>query len=279
MTTSQELRLDRAVRDGDHLTLGATAREIAAGADAVPTACDLLESDHVGRREFAVRLLGEIAARGGDDAPDAVAALAGLVRAGEEHTVLCGALEALAALADATAAREPLLALAGHPSFSIRWRLAAALRAAHGGDPRVDDALVALAGDPRPIVRLEAVDAMALLPPPRHGAVDDALRAACDDADDRTAVSALVGLARAGAPLPGEPLARVLAPERMCLVSSGAAERLLTALAASGRPEAHAPLRHLALLWKPREPIAARALGAALEATAAAGPVPQPAAR
>lgn len=279
MTTSQELRLDRAVRDGDRLALGATAREIAAGAGAVPSARALLAGDHAGRREFAVRLLGEVAARGGDDAPEAVTALAGLVRAGEDHTVLCGALGALAALADASAAREPLLSLAGHPSFSIRWRLAAALRAAHGGDPRVEDALLALAGDPRPIVRLEAVDAIALLPPPRAGAADDALRAACEDADERIAVSALVGLARAGAPLPEEPLVRVLAPERMCLVSSGAAERLLTALAGYGRPEAHPPLRHLALLWKPRDPIAARALGAALEATAAAGPVPEPAAR
>src|SRR6478735_6523428 len=119
MTTSQELRLDRAVRDGDHLALGATAREIAAGAGAVPTACALLDGDHVGRREFAVRLLGEVAARGGDDAGDAVRALAGLVRAAEDHTVLCCALEALGALPDASAAREPLLALAGHPSFSV----------------------------------------------------------------------------------------------------------------------------------------------------------------
>ena len=277
MTPSQEVRLVRAVRDGDALEMGATARELAAGADPVATSQVLLATGDQGRREFAARLLGEVAARGGAAADAAVVALGELVRSDEDHAVLCAALEALGVLTDASAAREPLLALATHPSFSIRWRLAAALRAAHTDDPRVEAALVALAADPRPIVRLEAVDALALLWPPRSPAVDDALRTACDDEDERTVVSALVGLARARAHLPAEPLARVLAPERMAAVPSGAAERLLTALAHSERPEAHAPLRHLALLWKPRDPVAARALAAAV--AACADHAPEPAAR
>jgi hypothetical protein len=277
MTPSQEVRLVRAVRDGDALEMGATARELAAGADPVATSRALLATGDQGRREFAARLLGEVAARGGAAADAAVVALGELVRSDEDHAVLCAALEALGVLTDASAAREPLLARATHPSFSIRWRLAAALRAAHTDDPRVEAALVALAADPRPIVRLEAVDALALLWPPRSPAVDDALRTACDDDDERTVVSALVGLARARAHLPAEPLARVLAPERMAAVPSGAAERLLTALAHSGRPEAHAPLRHLALLWKPRDPVAARALAAAV--AACADHAPEPAAR
>ena len=164
-----------------------------------------------------------------------VEALAARLRPDGDFAVLCGALESLAAQAEATAAREPLLALAGHPSFSVRWRVAAALRAAHGGDRRVEDALVALAGDPRPIVRLEAVDALALLPTPRTAAVDDALRTACGDDDERTVVSALVGLARARAALPAGPLARVLAPARMVLVAGrgrGAAARRAGALRA-----------------------------------------------
>jgi len=201
-----------------------------------------------------------------------VGALAALVRQEQEFDVLCAALEALAAQEEATAAREPLLALADHPSFSIRWRVAAALRAAHGGDARVDDALVALAGDPRPIVRLEAVDALALLPPPRPAAVDEALRVACGDDDERTVVSAIVGLARARAALPTGPLARVLAPARMVLVPAGAAERLLIALAHAGRPEAHEPLHELARRWTPRDPGAANALSAAVTASAPAGP-------
>jgi len=279
MTPSQEGRLVRAVRDGDALELGATARELAAGADPVATARTLLAGDDQGRREFAARLLGEVAARGGASADGAVVALGELLRTAEDHAVLCAALEALGGLTDASAAREPLLALASHPSFSIRWRLAAALRAAHTDDPRVEAALVALAADRRPIVRLEAVDALALLWPPRSPAVDDALRVACDDSDERTVVSALVGLARARVHLPEEPLARVLAPERMATIPSGAAERLLTALAQSGRPEAHPPLRHMPLLWKPRDPIAARALAAAVAACAPAGREQVPAAR
>lgn len=269
----------RAVRDGDALEMGATARELAAGADPVATARALLAGDDPGRREFAARLLGEVAARGGASADAAVVALGELARTGEDHAVLCAALEALGVLTDASAAREPLLALATHPSFSIRWRLAAALRAAHTDDPRVEAALVSLAADPRPIVRLEAVDALALLRPPHAPAVDDALRAACDDEDERTVVSALVGLARARVHLPAEPLARALAPERMAAVPSGAAERLLTALAHSERPEALPPLRHLALLWKPRDPIAARALTAAVAACGSTERTPEPAAR
>ena len=201
-----------------------------------------------------------------------VEALAALLRPDQDHAVLCAALESVAAQEEATGAREALLALADHPSFSIRWRVAAALRAAHGGDARVDDALVALAGDPRPIVRLEAVDALALLLPPRPVAVDDALRTACDDDDERTVVSAIVGLARARAALPAGPLARVLAPARMVLVPAGAAERLLTALAHAGRPEAHEPLHELARRWTPRDPGAANALSAAVTASAPAGP-------
>jgi hypothetical protein len=275
MTPSQETRLVRAVRDGDARQLGATARELAAAADPVRTARTLLAGDDEGRREFAARLLGEVAARGGASADAAVVALGELAHPGETHPVLCAALEALGGLSDASAAREPLLGLVTHPSFSIRWRLAAALRAAHTDDPRVEAALVALAADPRPIVRLEAVDALALLWPPRSRAVDDALRAACEDPDERTVVSALVGLARARVHLPAEPLARALAPERMAAAPSGAAERLLTALAHSGRPEAHAPLRNLALLWKPRDPVVARALAAAVAACApAAGDAP-----
>jgi HEAT repeat protein len=151
----------------------------------------------------------------------------------------------------------------------VRWRLAAPLRAAHLGDARVEAALVALAADPRPIVRLEAVDALGLLRPPRAAAVDDALRAACDDPDGRTVASALVGLARAGAHLPADPLARALAPERMATVPAPAAERLLVALAVARRPEAGATLRNLSLLWKPRDPVLVRALAAAV---AACGP-------
>ena len=71
-----------------------------------------------------------------------VETLAGLLRPAQDFAVLCAALESLAAQAEATAAREPLLSLAGHPSFSIRWRVAAR-SAAHGGDRRVEDALVA----------------------------------------------------------------------------------------------------------------------------------------
>ncbi len=71
----------------------------------------------------------------------------------------------------------------------------------------------------------------------------------------------------------------MLAPERMGAVASGAAERLLTALAQSERPEAHAALRNLALLWKPRDPVVARALAAAVAACAPAGRTPEPAAR
>lgn len=273
--------MTRAVRDRDALELRATARELAAGADPVATGRALLACDDQGRREFAARLLGEVAARGGDPAEAAVVALGELARTGEDHAVLCAALESLGVLVDASAAREPLLALAPHPSFSIRWRLAAALRAAHAGDPRVEAALVALAADPRPIVRLEAVDALALLWPPRSPAVDGALRAACDDPDDeRIVVSALVGLARAHVHLPAAPLARVLAPERMAAAPSGAAERLLTALAHSGRPEAEAPLRHLVLLWRPRDPTTASALAAAVAACVAPAPrTPEPAAR
>ena len=251
MTPSQEVRLVRAVRDGDALEMGATARELAAGADPVATSQVLLATGDQGRREFAARLLGEVAARGGASADAAVVALGELVRSDEDHAVLCAALEALGVLTDASAAREPLLALATHPSFSIRWRLAAALRAAHTDDPRVEAALVALAADPRPIVRLEAVDALALLWPPRSPAVDDALRTACDDEDERTVVSALVGLARARAHLPAEPLARVLAPERMAAVPSGGGG------AAADRPGP---------LGAPRGPRAAAPPGAALEA-------------
>ena len=155
----------------------------------------LLATGDQGRREFAARLLGEVAARGGAAADAAVVALGELVRSDEDHAVLCAALEALGVLTDASAAREPLLALATHPLL-IRWRLAAALRAAHTDDPRVEAALVALAADPRPIVRLEAVDALALLWPPRSPAVTMRAAHRLRRRGRRTVVSALVGLAR-----------------------------------------------------------------------------------
>jgi len=225
----------------------------------------LLAGGGVEDRELAARILALIAEDGDPGADRAVRDLATLVAGEDEPAVLDAALAALGSVWDATPARDALLRLTDHSSFAVRWRLAEALHSAHSdGDEDVEDALGRLLADRRAIVRLEAAGAIGALPQSWTRTVQVALAGAVHDVDERVGIAALWAIARAGRPLPSEPVARLLAPERIDALRPSAAERLLEAVALSADTAAYAALEALRGRSAPPDPRVSRALTAAL---------------